>query len=462
LEEIISSVCVNSEVQNQRLRSHVLSFLVGLGRSTVTGMLSTQGKTNRDWSADYRFYSQERLKIGSLWQKIGQEVLSSHDSQEPLVVGIDDTLIRKRGRKIPGVSYRRDPLGPPFCCNFVLGQRFLQCSAAVIQSDGSARMIPIDFTHAPSPKKPKAKASDTEWKDYRNAQKQLRVTQVAVERLTHLHKQLSRSFTAVGDGGYTNSCVLKGLPDALKFIGRVRKDAKIYKIPTSQPSKGRKRRYGDTLPTPEEVRQDASIAWQQIDAFACGKTHPFRLKVVKNIRLRMDGGKGDYTLIVIAPLAYRPRKGSRLLYRQPAYLICSDPHMSVQKILQSYLWRWDVEVNFRDEKTLLGVGQAQVRNPASVNLIPQLQVASYSLLLLAAVKNSKTSNCELLQLPKWRKISPNTRPSTARLINQLQCDLWKNHIRSQHFSHFVDDNSSHSNSEICEFNVAHALFSAAA
>lgn len=371
-------------------------------------MLSTQGRTDCDWSADYRFYSQERLPMESLWRKIHEEVLSSTQTQDSLVIGIDDTLIRKRGRKIGGVSYRRDPLGPPFSCNFVLGQRFLQCSAAISRSDGSARMVPIDFTHAPSAKKPKVKASDKEWQAYRKAQKQLRLTQVAVERLTHLHQQLSRSFTAVGDGGYTNSCVLKGLPSSLKFIGRVRKDAKLYKPPTSQASRGRKRRYGEALPTPEEIRQNDCVSWQQIEGFACGKTHRFRIKIVENIRLRMDGGKGEYKLVIIAPLAYRPKKGGRLLYRQPAYLISSDPTMSVQKILQSYLWRWDVEVNFRDEKTLLGVGQAQVRHPASLHLIPQLQVASYSLLILAAAKNQKENPFQLLRPPKWRKISPNT------------------------------------------------------
>jgi hypothetical protein len=30
------------------------------------------------------------------------------------------------------------------------------------------------------------------------------------------------------------------------------------------------------------------------------------------------------------------------------------------------LWRWEVEVNFRDEKTLLGFGQSQVRSDPAV------------------------------------------------------------------------------------------------
>ena len=89
-------------------------------------------------------------------------------------------------------------------------------------------------------------------------------------------------------------------------------------------------------------------------------------------------------LVVVAPLGYRLRKNSKLLYRKPAYLICTDSQLAIEALLQAYLWRWDIEVNFRDEKTLLGVGQAQVRHPVSAQSVPALAVAAYALLLLAA------------------------------------------------------------------------------
>ncbi len=68
-------------------------------------------------------------------------------------------------------------------------------------------------------------------------------------------------------------------------------------------------------------------------------------------------------LIVIAPLAYRLRQGSKLLYRKPAFLLCTDENLDPQVVIETDVWRWDIEVNFREEKTLLGVGQAQVRAP---------------------------------------------------------------------------------------------------
>jgi hypothetical protein len=75
-----------------------------------------------------------------------------------------------------------------------------------------------------------------------------------------------------------------------------------------------------------------------------------------------------------------------MLYRKPSFLICTDPDASIREILHAYLWRWDIEVNFRDEKTLLGVGQAQVRDERSVEYVPALAVAAYAMLLTSATQ----------------------------------------------------------------------------
>jgi hypothetical protein len=53
-------------------------------------------------------------------------------------------------------------------------------------------------------------------------------------------------------------------------------------------------------------------------------------------------------------MGYRLTKNGKLLYRKPAYLICTDPNADIREILQAYIWRWDIEVNFRDEKITLG------------------------------------------------------------------------------------------------------------
>ena len=134
-------------------------------------------------------------------------------------------------------------------------------------------------------------------------------------------------------------------------------------------------------------------------------------------------------VVVIAPVGYRPRKGSKLLYRQPAYLICTDPDLPLKELIQYYLWRWDIEVNHRDEKQIIGVGEAQVRAPESVERQPALAVASYSILLLAAARAYGMDTPRgRLPLPKWQSKRPDERLSTQELVRQLRSEVWAHAI----------------------------------
>jgi hypothetical protein len=53
------------------------------------------------------------------------------------------------------------------------------------------------------------------------------------------------------DGSYTNTEVFKHLPERTTIVGRIRKDAKLYRPAGRQPATGRRRVYGQQLPTPE-------------------------------------------------------------------------------------------------------------------------------------------------------------------------------------------------------------------
>jgi len=163
-----------------------------------------------------------------------------------------------------------------------------------------------------------------------------------------------------------------------------------------------------------------------------------RAKTLAPLRWRTAGADHLLRLVVIAPLAYRPRKGAHLLYRDPAYLICTDPGLSLEEIIQAYVWRWDIEVNFRDEKALLGVGEAQVRVNPSVERVPQLLVASYGMLLLAARRVFGADGTpDLLPPPRWRARSAPPRASTQNLISHLRAELWGEALGVKNFSGFT-------------------------
>lgn len=240
------------------------------------------------------------------------------------------------------------------------------------------------------------------------------------------------------DGSYTNRTVLKSLPESTVLIGRIRADAKLYHLPSPFPGgAGRKRIYGSEAPTPDEIRMDDTILWQNINAYTSGALHEFRVKTVRPLRWRATGKEQIVQIMVIAPLRYRLSKKGPLLYRQPAYLICTDPELPPEKILQAYLWRWDIEINFRDEKNLLGTGQAEVRNPSSVKAVPQMMVASYALLLLAGIHNWGITGIPQPQnIPKWQNPNKKYRASTNDLIKQLRYELWADSIGSINLSHF--------------------------
>lgn len=407
----------------------------------MTGVLSTCGLQFSDWSAAYRLFSRQRLRPDNLFAVVGRNACELIPPDQPLTLALDDTLLPKTGTHIPGVAYRRDPLGPKFQTNLIRAQRFVQFSLAVPdpQRPGACRGVPIDFHHAPTPAKPRPNATADQWVAYREARRKGNLVQQALDRLRQIVSSTGRPVRLLVDGGYTNHTLFRGLPEGVHVIGRIRKDAKLY-FPAPPPragQPGRTRRYGDLAPTPEQLQRDAAVPWQSVRVFAAGRHHDFRVKTIDGLLWRSAGYQHRLRLVVIAPLAYRPTQKSRLLYRQPAFLICTDPSLDLATLIQHYVWRWEIEVNHREEKTVLGVGQAQVRQPDSASAVPAFIVACYSMLLLAALRLARDHNLpDLLPPPKWGHHSP-PRPSTQQLINLLRSELWGRALGLSNFFGFA-------------------------
>ena len=421
----------------ERVKRLSLAAACCLGRHTLTQIICTCGRQFQDWSADYRVFERKRFAPEKLFAVARREVLAALPEKSPVVALMDDTLRQKRGKKIEGTSWRRDPLGPQFRPNFIWAQRFLQVSLALPEKPGAptspARAIPVDFHHAPSPRKPGKKASKEERERYREASAAMAISRIGAQRITALRKALDgdpggrqRQLIQCVDGSFTNRAVLKNLPQRTTLIGRIRKDAALYALPEEAPGggRGRKRCYGEKLQTPEEMRQDPSIPWQSVPGFAAGKEHHFDVKIIGPLRWKAAGGKADLALMIVRPLAYKLTKAGPRNYRQPAYFISTDPSLPPQQMLQSYLWRWEIENNFRDEKTLLGVGQAQVRKKEAIETLAAFLVASYSLLLLALHKTGLKETPIAKPLWQRQKKERHQRITTGQAVNILRQEIW--------------------------------------
>jgi hypothetical protein len=341
-------------------------------------------------------------------------------------VAADDTKIRKTGKKIPFASWQADPLGPPFQVNLIWGLRYLQMSLLLPLYKGSentaCRALPIRFISAPHVKKPGKKATKEEIEKYRILSKEKNLSTIFVENVRRLRKTMDamglygKILVMSCDGSFCNKRCMNIDDPRILLIARCRKDAKLcFRAP-----EGSRKFYDDKKFTPENVRQDDSISWQKRSFFYGGQWREIRYKEVSGVLWKNGTKKKSLRLIVLAPLPYI--RGGKRNYRNPAYLLVDGLKAPVEILIQAYLDRWQIEYNHRDEKSLLGVGEAQVWNEISVEKQPAFHVAVYSALLLASVEvYGDRDHDEFGSRPLWRK---KPKRNTCRaLIGMLRATL---------------------------------------
>jgi hypothetical protein len=174
--------------------------------------------------------------------------------------------------------------------------------------------------------------------------------------------------------------------------------------------------------TPEEIRKDEQVEWHQKTIYFGGQWRTIRYKQLDGVLWRRGAGVRKLRLIVIAPVPYKLSPNAKRNYREPAYLLSTDCASEAGILIQCYFDRWQIEVNHREEKSTLGVGEAQVWSEKSVPRQPAFAVACYSLLLLSALKAfGPGRGSEFVLLPKWRRKAK--RPSALDLITLLRKEI---------------------------------------
>jgi DDE superfamily endonuclease len=408
-----------------RAVAQALGGLLCLGRRTLSRILWTNGKEQSPWAADYHLHSRSEWEPQALFDTIWKEALPlCKDSV--LGVALDDTKLHKTGRCIKQAFYQRDPLGPAFHVNLMLGLRFLQCSLLVPGFRGAdrfaTRALPVHFEEVSRVKRPGKKASDEVVVAWKKANKEHNLSQTAVKTMQAIREAMDRAGGAqktvimAGDGSFCNKACFKVRVERLELMARCRKDAVLCLKAEGEGA----RFYSAKKFRPEEIRQNTSIGWCTITPHYGGKKRKVRYKEVKDVYWQGGAGRRPLRLIVIAPTPYRKRKGGKLYYRAPAYLLTTDLKTSASKLIQIYLDRWQIEVNHREEKDTLGVGQAQLWNEKAVPRQPVLAVAAYSALLLAGLKAFGVERgAAYAVMPKWRS-KRSRRPSCQDLVALLR------------------------------------------
>lgn len=413
-------------------RAITLAFgiLGGVGRRTLTRAITLHGNAQKDWSADYKVFSRSPWEPRALFHPILEHALAPQERKR-IVVSIDDTRLWRTGQHVPQTQWQYDPMGPPFQTNLRWGHRFLQASLVLPlyaqDPESSSRCVPVRFELAPVVKKPGKRASREQREEYLRLRQETNLSAQFVAMTRELRGRLNETghqgqpLVTVVDGSFCNRRVWQEdwSSQKVSVVARCRKDLVLCK----RASGGRRRFYGRTKFRPEEVRRRDSMArWQTARIFHGGCFRPVRFKDLGPVYWQGGARKRPLRLLVVAPTGYRTTQNGRTYYRQPAYLLTNDLTTPAALLLQDYFDRWGIEVNHRDEKDILGVGQAQVWNEHSVRKVPALLGAMYSWLLLAGLQcHGPRRTADYEPLPKWRRGAK--RPSCLDLVTLLRKQL---------------------------------------
>lgn len=171
-----------------------------------------------------------------------------------------------------------------------------------------------------------------------------------------------RTILVVGDGAYSNAKLLAALPTRTLLLARCAKNRALFALPGPQPARGRKRAYGERLPTPHEVlTSDEPV--EPMTILVRGRAVSLRVGRLGPALVRPVAHRPVFVLVV-----HGVKESASHRRREATYLLVtavSDGSggwrlpLPLSELL-SWAWqRWEVEVLHRAIKSGFGLGQQQ-------------------------------------------------------------------------------------------------------
>jgi hypothetical protein len=362
----------------------VLTGWVFASKRTMTRMILAAGT-----AADKHYSSYHRLLSAASWS-LDAVGLAVFDLVAPylgdvVMLGVDDTLARKRGLKMFGAGMHHDPLlssRGKAITNWGHSWVMLGVIIELPFRRGHYYCLPLLFRLYLN-----KKSAARHRRVYRTR------PELAVELLWVLsNHDKNRRFHAVADSAYGGKSVLCHLPKNCDLTSRLPLDARLYDAPPSrcpgQPGRPRKR--GQRLSSPETLLTERC---RRVVLDIYGRTDAVR---VADCQARVYAAPTT-TLRVVA---VDPLTGGRP--RQAFYSTCADA--SAEEVITWYAMRWSVEVTFHDSKQHLGFEQPQAWSCRAVERTAPLAMLLYSLVVLWFTRQGHRS---------WRPLDCPWYPSKA-------------------------------------------------
>lgn len=318
----------------------VIGCLTRVRRRTVTGMLIAGGLSGR-WhhSRAHRFFSRARWSVDRLGLlSLGAIAERLLDADGPLVVAIDDTLLRRFGPRVFARQLHYDAKADgPRARRVAWGNAWVVAGLVVhLPFLGRAICLPLLF------------------RLWRPGQGPTQVALAADLATLIARSHPERRLIVLGDGAYAGAALSpQALPENVTLIVRARRDLRLHAPPPPRRrgQKGRPRAKGERLPSLRE-RAAAGGRWRRLAIDAYGRRREAEVLEQRGLWHRAWGGTR------VKAVALRDRREADGI---DMVVLCSDPRLSSARILELYALRWSIEVAFRDAKEELGAGEAQNR-----------------------------------------------------------------------------------------------------
>jgi hypothetical protein len=365
---------------------------------TVCGMLTGAGLA-RIWhhGRAHRFFSAARWcprQVGLLFA----ELIVTHllAAEAPITVAIDDTLFRRRGKKVHAVGWFHDGSAPG-TVKLGFGNNWVVV-AIVVTLPFCARPValPVLATLA-------VKGGATK-------------PELARDLLDVIAEHFGdRDIHLVGDSAY--GCgAFAGLGEGITMTTRARVNAVFHHLaPPRTGKRGRPRRKGDRIGTAAQIAKSGT--WTTVSVSRYGATTT--VEITEQVCLWYGVWRTDTARVILVRDTGRTTKTSTAGGYDIA-LVTTDLTATPQEIIARYAARWSIEVTFFDVKNILGVGQARNRTTKAVQRTVPFGLFCHSILIVwyALHGHDHDDTAQRRASAPWYQTK--TEPSTLDMLIKLR------------------------------------------
>lgn len=414
--EILNVLCMFAPIFSHRVWDSALVLLIGVilapGKRTVSAILRVMGLSQAS-----NFQTYYRVLNRTVWSSLAaSRILLMHligvfAPTGALVMGLDDTIERRRGSKIAAKGIYRDPVRSSQG-HFVKtsGLRWLSLQL-LVPIPWAQRIWGLPFLTVLAPSKRYNQA---------HRRRHKRLTDWARQMLLQVRRWLpNRAIVVVTDSSFAALELLAAVTKKstpVHLVTRLRLDAQLYDpAPTRSPGTiGRPRKVGKRLPKISELIDNQYTPWQSV--------------VMEDWY-----GQGNYTLEFVSSTAVWYHTGMPtlpirwVLIRdpqgrfEPQSLLCTDGHAQPIQIMKWFRMRWQLEVTFEEVRAHLGVEtQRQWSDKAILRTTPAL-LALFSI-VTAVADHLQNQHPFVLPQAAWYQKNLPTFADALALVRQ---SLWQ-------------------------------------